>query len=325
MTEGVDIWTHLSQLADLPTNDMAGWGAVIERAGGALAEVEAIGTYLQAIQLPEGCPTVGAAAIVAWLVDYWRAEALRPAHEALPPRRPGLTTRVSVGGQTLYLRTGEYPDGRLGEIFITANRQGTFTRAVLDALAKVISLALQYGMPLDKLVDAFVHSRFEPAGRVDGDAEIQRATSIMDWIARRLALDYLGRDDLRVAPEERLPQQAPATCGIAELLDLMQRVGLQPRPPEDVVEAWDPGTRGRIQSWLLGHRTVPPPEFSAWVRASAPGGQSPGEDRGQQQPSQDPRQMGYTGNTCTDCGAVRMTRNGSCEKCMDCGATTGCS
>ena len=119
----------------------------------------------------------------------------------LHDRRHGYIRRVTIGGHTLYLHTGEYPDGTLGEIFIDMHKDGSMVRAMTNAFAQLVSISLQYGVPLDKFVTSFVNTRFEPAGIVTGHERITRATSILDFVFRELGLHYLKRDDL-ATPEE---------------------------------------------------------------------------------------------------------------------------
>jgi ribonucleoside-diphosphate reductase alpha chain len=119
-----------------------------------------------------------------------------PQRERLPNRRDGYTQKARVGGHKIYLRTGDYPDGRLGEIFIDMHNEGATFRSLMNNFAIAVSLGLQHGVPLEEFVDAFTATRFEPAGPVEGNETIKRATSILDYIFRELAVSYLRRDDL---------------------------------------------------------------------------------------------------------------------------------
>ncbi len=121
---------------------------------------------------------------------------IRHERQRLPERRKGYTQKAIVGGHKVYLRTGEYEDGRLGEIFIDMHKEGAAFRAMMNNFAIAISVGLQYGVPLEEFVDAFIFTRFEPAGVVEGNAAIKNATSIIDYIFRELGVSYLGRDDL---------------------------------------------------------------------------------------------------------------------------------
>jgi ribonucleoside-diphosphate reductase alpha chain len=114
----------------------------------------------------------------------------------LPDRRKGYIQKATVGGHKVYLHTGEFDDGELGEIFIDMHKEGAAFRSLMNNFAIAISIGLQYGVPLEEFVDAFVFTRFEPAGEVTGNDSIRKATSILDYIFRELAVSYLGRDDL---------------------------------------------------------------------------------------------------------------------------------
>ena len=124
-----------------------------------------------------------------------RIERIRE-RERLPDRRKGYTQKAVVGGHKVYLRTGEYVDGRFGEIFIDMHKEGAAFRSLMNNFAIAISVGLQYGVPLEEYVDAFTFTRFEPAGFVQGNDAIKNATSILDYIFRELAISYLGRNDL---------------------------------------------------------------------------------------------------------------------------------
>src|SRR5437763_9308659 len=124
----------------------------------------------------------------------------------LPDRRKGYTQKATVGGHRVYLRTGEYEDGRLAEIFIDMHKEGSAFRSLMNNFAIAISLGLQYGVPLEEYVEAFTFTRFEPSGIVGGNDTIKMATSILDYIFRELAISYLGRSDLaHVEPADLMP------------------------------------------------------------------------------------------------------------------------
>ena len=123
--------------------------------------------------------------------------------EKMPDRRKGYTQKAVVGGHKVYLRTGEYDDGRLGEIFIDMHKEGAALRSIINNFAIAVSLGLQYGVPLEEYVDAFTFTRFEPQGPVQGNDSIKYATSMLDYIFRELAVSYLSRFDLaHVDPSE---------------------------------------------------------------------------------------------------------------------------
>ena len=118
----------------------------------------------------------------------------------MPDRRKGYIQKVSIGDHKIYLHTGEYDDGKVGEIFIDMNKEGELVKAIMNNFAIAISLGLQYGVPLDEFVDAFIETKFEPSGEIKGNDRILNASSILDYIFRELAISYLGREDLAHTP-----------------------------------------------------------------------------------------------------------------------------
>ncbi len=118
----------------------------------------------------------------------------------MPDRRKGYIQKASIGEHKIYLHTGEYNDGRIGEIFIDTNKEGELVKALMNNFAIAISLGLQYGVPLEEYVDAFIDTKFEPSGKVDGNDRILSATSILDYVFRELAISYLGKETLAHTP-----------------------------------------------------------------------------------------------------------------------------
>jgi ribonucleoside-diphosphate reductase alpha chain len=118
----------------------------------------------------------------------------------MPDRRKGYIQKVTIGDHKIYLHTGEYDDGKVGEIFIDMNKEGELVRSLMNNFAIAISLGLQYGVPLDEFVDAFIETKFEPSGKITGNDRILSASSILDYIFRELAISYLGREDLAHTP-----------------------------------------------------------------------------------------------------------------------------
>lgn len=157
----------------------------------------------------------------------------------LPFRRKGYTQKATIGGHRIYLRTGEYQDGSLGEIFLDMHKEGASFRSLLNNFAMAISIGLQYGVPLEEYVDAFTFTRFDPSGKVDGNDAIKMSTSVLDYIFRELAVSYLGRDDLahatpadllpgtvgRTKEEQELPEEASkiAQSTLSNLQDLASK------------------------------------------------------------------------------------------------------
>ena len=201
--------------------------------------------------------------------------------EKLPDRRKGYTQKAVVGGHKVYLRTGEYQDGRLGEIFIDMHKEGAAFRSLMNNFAIAISLGLQYGVPLEEYVEAFTFTRFEPAGFVQGNDAIKNATSILDYIFRELAISYLGRNDLaHVSPEEigatvlgggveqdRAPGSTAGRAG--DLLGRLPRASSAPRRDKLMLVR---GRHGRRSPDDQGRRRLRPP----WLRR--------GRDRAQRRP-----------------------------------------
>ena len=126
----------------------------------------------------------------------------------MPDRRKGYIQKVTIGNHKLYLHTGEYNDGKLGEIFIDTSKEGELVKALMNNFAIAISLGLQYGVPLEEFVNAYVETKFEPSGKIDGNDRILSASSILDYIFRELAISYLGREDLAHTPSLMLQKNS---------------------------------------------------------------------------------------------------------------------
>jgi ribonucleoside-diphosphate reductase alpha chain len=148
-------------------------------------------------QLLARTPAARAEVLTERIVERIVEKAVRDrSQEKLPNRRKGYTQKAKIGGHTIFLRTGEYDDGRLGEIFLDMNKEGSALRAFINNFAISVSLGLQYGVPLEEYVDAFIFTKFEPAGFVQGNDQIKNATSVLDYVFRELAISYLGRHEL---------------------------------------------------------------------------------------------------------------------------------
>jgi ribonucleoside-diphosphate reductase alpha chain len=221
------------------------------------------------------------------------------ARHRLPDRRSGYTQKAVVGGHKVYLRTGEYEDGSLGEIFLDMHKEGAAFRSLMNCFAIAISLGLQHGVPLEEFVDAFVFTRFEPNGMVKGNDRIKMATSVIDYVFRELALSYLGRTDLSHVPDEDLRSDT-----------LGSKPGQGP-----IAETGPAAPVTRPTSRHVGTRTVP----------TLSGGSSNLAESKTLSASELARLKGYEGDACLDCGQFTMVRNGTCLKCITCGTTTGCS
>jgi ribonucleoside-diphosphate reductase alpha chain len=251
--------------------------------------------------------------------------------ERLPDRRKGYTQKAVVGGHKVYLRTGEYSDGRIGEIFIDMHKEGAAFRSLMNNFAIAISVGLQYGVPLDEYVDAFTFTRFEPAGLVQGNDAIKNATSILDYVFRELAISYLGRNDLaHVDPSDIGPDvigkgekqsQAPEPASAATSRFVSKGFV---RSKADKLMLVRGASAGSAPSALEpSHQAMEALEPSAPVMGfSAPDSWSvsPVEAR-----RKEARMKGYVGEACPECANFTMVRNGTCLKCDTCGSTTGCS
>jgi ribonucleoside-diphosphate reductase alpha chain len=243
---------------------------------------------------------------------------------SMPQRRSGYTQKATISGHKVYLRTGEYEGGQLGEIFIDMHKEGAAFRSLMNNFAIAISLGLQHGVPLEEFVEAFTFTRFEPNGPVVGHDHIKMATSILDYIFRELAVSYLGRYDLaHVQPSMQMDAMGPEAQEeyIAE-----EEAGVQVRPA-GVAERLHP-----VSTHLRPGQDLPQGSSAAPV-ANPPAPQFTPRSGGgtavvtlaRTEAINASKAKGYTGNACSECGQLTMVRNGACEKCDSCGATSGCS
>jgi ribonucleoside-diphosphate reductase alpha chain len=288
--------------------------------------------------------------IVERIIERERETTLR---ERLPHRRKGYTQKAVVGGHKVYLRTGEYESGRLGEIFIDMHKEGAAFRSLMNNFAIAISIGLQYGVPLEEFVDAFTFTRFEPAGIVIGNDSIKNATSVLDYIFREMAVSYLGRHDLaHVQPSSDTDLGDGNTDGggqksasdtakmissvtssgyvrgnmsrlsvvrgnaAAKLEEPPQEVMLQPGEIE--VEA----ALAQISAEVAEAVANPVGEVMEALEVRI--AQSTVHNV-QAQRVAEARLKGYEGDACGACGNFTLLRNGTCMKCDTCGGTSGCS
>ncbi|MBL4617318.1 MAG: vitamin B12-dependent ribonucleotide reductase [Robiginitomaculum sp.] len=254
--------------------------------------------------------------------------------QKLPDRRKGYIQKANVGGHKVYLHTGEYDDGSLGEIFIDMHKEGAAFRSLMNNFAIAISIGLQYGVPLEEFVDAYVFTRFEPAGIVTGNDRIKNATSILDYLFREIAVSYLGRDDLaHISPEqlnEPIGKGVEADKGNNETSasEYISMGFARGQVPENVVMFLPTGSDGNdgklVEKETLTSKLVTKTTANIVDKVgkatTATNGLPPGSSARRQS-----RARGYTGDACPDCGHFTLVRNGTCLKCDVCGATTGCS
>jgi len=257
----------------------------------------------------------------------------RREREKLPHRRKGYTQKAVVGGHKVYLRTGEYDDGRIGEIFIDMHKEGAAFRSLMNNFAIAISLGLQYGVPLDEYVDSFTFTRFEPAGLVQGNDTIKNATSVLDYIFRELAISYLERNDLAhvdpntISPDTigngELDHPAPATKYIStgygrsknNNLFILPSADLQLTGTNDILTATASSVSVNKENVTETNTVGEAVQITEEVEQALDKNDLINEAR----------IKGYEGVSCDECANFTMVRNGTCLKCDTCGSTSGCS
>jgi ribonucleoside-diphosphate reductase alpha chain len=245
----------------------------------------------------------------------------------LPSRRGGWTQEAKVGGHKIFLRTGEYSDGTLGELFIDLAKEGATLRGILGCFAIAVSKGLQYGVPLEEYVESFTFQTFEPRGMVEGHPNIKMANSIIDYVFRALGLEYLGRSDLvQVPPKEvgELPEpptglavDAGVQLGLDESLPTATRTAPISHPAvAPAIETTNNGNGGPAGN---GH-SAPIPEAAVAMRAKRI------LSTNTQTASVNAALSDMMGDAplCDICGHITV-RNGSCYRCLNCGNSMGCS
>jgi len=244
---------------------------------------------------------------------------IKAERDKLPHRRKGYTQKATVGGHKVYLRTGEYENGKIGEIFVDMHKEGAAFRSLMNNFAIAVSIGLQYGVPLEEFVEAFTFTRFEPQGIVTGNDTIKMSTSILDYIFRELAISYLDRNDLghvvpddlessttgsgqnqsfiseKVASRGFVRRELKVVSGGASNVTIMPTTSLL-KETEVKVEISKEELRTNVNN---NTRTISQ-EIEAKIK-------------------------GYEGEACGECGNFTLVRNGTCMKCNTCGGTSGCS
>lgn len=250
----------------------------------------------------------------------------------LPYRRKGYTQKAKIGNHSVYLRTGEYDNGQLGEIFIDMHREGAAFRSLMNCFAIAISLGLQHGVPLDEFVDAFVYTRFEPNGIVIGNPKIKMTTSIIDYIFRELAVTYLSRTDLSHIEEEEFRGQIDAIAKMDDEDYDEEEIFLErfyEAKKDDTIS--DPSIKIKHipdENDTPSSSASPVKSSAAAVTAVKPKvAAAPMSSNGESKADKirQAKLKGYTGDICTNCQSITMVRNGTCLKCETCGETSGCS
>jgi ribonucleoside-diphosphate reductase alpha chain len=245
----------------------------------------------------------------------------------LPNRRAGYTQKAMVGGHKVYLRTGEYEDGQIGEIFIDMHKEGAAFRSLMNAFAIAISLGLQHGVPLEEFVDAFTFFKFEPSGMVSGNPHIKMSTSVIDYLFRELAVTYLGRYDLaQVSPDDlRSDEIGRKSNQVLSDDPKSQEVPMKPTVSNSFESKLSKSSDVKpiSLSGALGKDEKESSSISSIGVAVATATRISASET--MRIIQEARTKGYTGDSCVECGSFEMVRNGSCLKCNSCGSTTGCS
>jgi len=267
-------------------------------------------------------------------------EIIKSHREKMPQRRKGYTQKANVGGHKVYLRTGEYEDGKLGEIFIDMHKEGAGFRAMMNNFAIAVSVGLQYGVPLEEFVDAFTFTKFEPAGMVQGNDSIKQATSILDYVFRELAVSYLDRTDLaHVKPEgatfDDLGRGEEENLGnVSELsenaanksLEVLKQISssgyLRNRLPQDLV-VLQGGQSADTDAGLQG--LAPQISGSGDMALAVKSSTAVSSGAVSLDARAKAKMQGYEGEACGECGNYTLVRNGTCMKCNTCGGTSGCS
>jgi ribonucleoside-diphosphate reductase alpha chain len=289
----------------------------------------------------------------------------RGVRKPLPNRRAGYTQKAKIGGHSFFIRTGEYDDGSLGEIFLDMHKEGAAFRSLLNSFAIAVSLGLQYGVPLEEYVDAFIFSKFEPNGMVQGHDYVKMATSVIDYIFRDLAISYLKRTDLgQIKPEDLFAMGTKNDLG-ASVEDRGPKTSAGFRPHGSAAPAGGNGGSS-LGGGGTNRAVVKTTDAPAGGSGTVPGGNSPdgagtasaardgkalaasrpaperkpspaaeqsrpeppaasGVKQGESVKIAQARLKGYEGDPCPVCGFFTLIRNGTCMKCDTCGGTTGCS
>jgi ribonucleoside-diphosphate reductase alpha chain len=260
---------------------------------------------------------------------------IRAERERLPHRRKGYTQKATVGGHKVYLRTGEYENGRIGEVFIDMHKEGAAFRSLMNNFAIAVSIGLQYGVPLEEFVEAYTFTRFEPQGIVTGNDAIKMSTSILDYTFRELAISYLDRSDLGHVNVEDLDVTTTGTGdNQSELMNRVTSHGFIRRQGL-VVYSNDRGaavaaTQDVAAETMRVQEPSPSTTTEIGLASDTASEVASGANRtksGQKAADlvQQARMQGYEGEACPECQNFTLVRNGTCLKCNTCGGTTGCS
>jgi ribonucleoside-diphosphate reductase alpha chain len=277
-----------------------------------------------AASILEASPTQKAQVIAERIVERYIA-----GRQRLPQRRKGYTQKAIVGGHKVYLRTGEYEDGRLGEIFIDMHKEGAAFRAMMNNFAIAVSIGLQYGVPLEEFVEAFTFTRFDPSGMVEGNEAIKMATSILDYTFRELAISYLGRSDLaHVGPGDLLPDAMGKgeSEGTLPTNDAIVRKFTSTGYMRSNLYVLKGGAATAVAADAeIAIASAVQAEVAAVTGNVAVSASVARAVDTRMERIREARLKGYEGDACGECGNFTLVRNGTCLKCNTCGSTSGCS
>ena len=316
--DGSKLSQPLSALS--PGVDMIADSIVALQSGGLEEEDEAAEPQIPAAPAPEQFVAPPRSALEPELPGM--PQSPRGLRKSLPNRRKGYTQKAKIAGHSVFLRTGEYEDGSLGEIFLDMHKEGAAFRSILNSFAIAVSLGLQYGVLLDEYIDAFTFTKFEPNGVVQGHDYIKMGTSVLDYIFRDLAISDLDRHDLgQVKPED------------------LVSTAMQPSRNGGHKSAFENGRSTHPSKPVQSGMTpiLPLSPIQKKPEAGAAAAEAPLVNRKEliadKAPALGPdvksmraaRQKGYEGDPCPACGNLTLVRNGTCLKCETCGSTTGCS
>jgi ribonucleoside-diphosphate reductase alpha chain len=250
-------------------------------------------------------------------------QGMQPPRFLLPGRRAGFTQEARIGGHKVFLRTGEYEDGTLGELFIDLAKEGATLRGILSCFAIAVSKGLQYGVPLEEFVDTFVFQTFEPRGMVEGHPNIKMANSIVDYVFRALGVEYLHRDELAQVPPSRPTELPEPPKGLA--VEAGVQLDLTDASMEEQIEAQVEAARFADAPGPAGTAVE---DSGAAPTVSPNGGGSNSNGSGKTAVATATRvsvtEDASDAPACPNCGNITM-RSGSCHVCLTCGETTGCS
>ncbi|MDP1725865.1 MAG: vitamin B12-dependent ribonucleotide reductase [Bacteroidota bacterium] len=230
------------------------------------------------------------------------------ARKTLPGKRGGFTQKATVGGQTIFVRTGEYEDGTIGEIFVDLHKEGATLRSLMNCFSIAVSLGLQYGVPLEEYVDKFTFTRFEPAGMVNGHDNIKNATSIIDYMFRMIGFEYLGREDFVQVPPTETQRTHLAVNQHKQKANALTPPKVEPTTPVSTVTQPTPigFYKAPVVADIAQHPVVAVAKEGIFDQVSEMN-----------------KRMGDS-PACPTCGHITI-RSGACYKCLNCGTQTGCS